>query len=465
MTSSQADVAAFAANLAKIAERSQLIVQEFAARNAGQAGMGAADPLHLSGIFAEWFARMMAEPQKIMELQLGWWQDTFNLWQQTAQKFLGENSEATIEPESRDRRFRDKAWQESIVFDFIKQSYLLTARWIQHSVHKVDGMDPQTRRKIDFYTRQFIDAMAPSNFLLTNPEVLRATLESNGESLVKGLSHMLEDLEQSKGPLRVSMTDMQAFEVGGNLAVSKGKVVFENDLMQLIQYEPLTKEVHRTPLLIIPPWINKFYILDLQPENSMVRWLVEQGYTVFVVSWVNPDTKLGGKGFDDYLKEGPLAAFDAIEAATGEKDVNVIGYCLGGTLLAITLSYLQHAARQRSDLVVRGQQLPARQGPLPLRPALLEFRFHAHARRHAQLLLKADVPAEPARQARRHYACRRAGASGENRNPGLSAFHARGSHRAVEIHLCRHAYLQGTDTLRARGQRAYRGRRQPALAA
>jgi polyhydroxyalkanoate synthase len=290
---------------------------------------------------------MMADPQKVMELQIGWWQDTVNLWQNMAQKFMGENGTPAFAPETKDKRFKDKAWEESIVFDFIKQSYLLTARWVQLSVHKIDGMDPETMRKIDFYTRQFVDAMAPSNFVLTNPQVLKATLESNGENLVRGLSHMLEDLEHSKGPLRVSMTDTRAFEVGKNLAVTKGKVVFQTPIMQLIQYEPLTDKVHDIPLLIIPPWINKYYILDLQPENSMVRWMVEQGFTVFVISWVNPDEKLGGKRFDDYLKEGTLAAMNAIEAATGQPHVNAVGYCLGGTLLAITLSYLKTKKQEK----------------------------------------------------------------------------------------------------------------------
>ena len=338
-TQPHADAATFAANLTKIAEQSQRIVQEFATRNASAASFGTGDPLHLSGAFAEWFARMMSDPQKLIELQMGWWQDTLNLWQNTTQKFLGEDNQPVIEPDGKDRRFRDNAWQESIIFDFIKQSYLLAARWTQNSIQKVDGMDPQTRRKIDFYTRQFVDAMAPSNFLLTNPEVLKTTLNTGGENLVHGLQNMLEDLEHSKGPLRVSMTDEHAFAVGKNLAVTKGKVVFENDLMQLIQYEPLTKDVYKTPLLVIPPWINKYYILDLQPENSFVRWLVHEGYTVFVTSWVNPNAKLGTKRFDDYLLEGPLAAMDAIEKATGEKQVNIIGYCLGGTLLSILLSY------------------------------------------------------------------------------------------------------------------------------
>jgi len=347
MTQSQPDVVTFAANLAKIAEQSQMIVQEFATRNTGGTNFGTGDPLHLSGVFAEWFARMMADPQKLLELQMGWWQDTLNLWQHTTQKFLGENGGPGIEPDIRDKRFKDKAWQESIVFDFIKQSYLLTTRWVQRSIHNIDGMDPQTTRKIDFYTRQFVDAMAPSNFLLTNPQVLKTTLETGGANLVRGLKNMLEDLGQSKGSLRVSMTDTEAFEVGRNLAITKGKVIFQNDLMQLIQYEPLTKDVRKTPLLVIPPWINKFYVLDLQPDNSMMRWMVEQGHTVFVISWVNPDAAMGGKRFDDYLLEGPLAAMDAIEAATGEKEINAVGYCLGGTLLSIALAYLRAKKQEK----------------------------------------------------------------------------------------------------------------------
>jgi polyhydroxyalkanoate synthase len=338
---SHADAVAFAANFAKIAEQSQHLIKEFLSRNAPGASFGTGDPLHMGGAFAEWFARMLSEPQKMVELQIGWWSDTMQLWQQMTQQFLGEEHSPVIEPDARDKRFRDSAWQENIVFDYIKQSYLLAARWAQRSIHDTPGMDSHTLKKIDFYTRQFVDAMAPSNFLLTNPEVLKKTLETNGENLVKGLRNMLEDLEQSKGPLRVSMTDVDAFEVGKNLAITDGKVIYQNDLIQLIQYEPLTKEIFKTPILVIPPWINKYYILDLQPQNSLVRWMVEQGHTVFVVSWANPGEALGHKGFEDYLKEGPLAALEAIKAATGEETINAVGYCLGGTLLAITLSYLK----------------------------------------------------------------------------------------------------------------------------
>ncbi len=340
------DPAEFAANMAKAAEKCQLIMQEFLARQAHDAGSSPIDPLNIGSAFAELFTRLMSDPLSLMEKQFGMWQDYMFLWQKTAQRLLGDEQEPVIAPDSRDRRFKDAAWQENAVFDFLKQSYLLSAKWIQNSVSGVEGLESHDARKIDFYTRQFVDAMCPSNFLMTNPEVLKATIDSNGENLVKGLGNLLEDIERGKGSVRISMTDDKAFEVGKNLAITKGKVVFRNDLIELIQYEPTTKEVNKTPLLVIPAWINKYYILDLQPENSCVKWAVDQGHTVFIVSWVNPDAKLSSKSFEDYMKEGVLAALEAIEQATGEKETNVIAYCLGGTLLSITLAWLQAKGQQ-----------------------------------------------------------------------------------------------------------------------
>lgn len=341
------DPAEFAGNMAKAAEKCQLIMQEFLARQAQDAATTPIDPLNIGNAFAELFTRMMADPLGIVEKQIGLWQDYMYLWQKTTKRLLGEEEEPVIAPDSRDRRFKDAAWEQNAVFDFLKQSYLLSARWIQKSVSDVEGLEPHDARKIDFYTRQFVDAMCPSNFLMTNPEVLKATIDSNGENLVKGLGNLLEDIERGKGSLRISMTDNSAFSVGKNLAVTKGKVVFRNDLIELIQYEASTKEVYKTPILVMPAWINKYYILDLQPENSCVKWAVDQGHTVFVVSWVNPDEKLSKKSFDDYMIEGPLAALEAIEKATGEKEISVVAYCLGGTLLSITLAWL-HAKKQQS---------------------------------------------------------------------------------------------------------------------
>ena len=327
-------------SMADIAERSQKLVADFLARQDNDAGHGPIDPLNIGSAFMEMTQRMMADPAKLVQAQMTLWQDYMRLWQTTAQRMWGQEAEPVAMPARGDRRFKHPEWDENELFDFVKQSYLLTARWMQSTVKDVEGLDDKTAQKVDFYTRQFVDAMAPSNFLMTNPEVLRATLESGGENLVKGLHNLLDDLERGKGRLKIKMTDVEAFKLGENIALTPGKVVYQNDLMQLIQYEPATKEVFKRPLLIIPPWINKFYILDLRPKNSFIRWAVEQGHTVFVISWVNPNEKLKSKSFEDYMKEGPLTALDAIERATGEAEANVIGYCLGGTLLACTLAYM-----------------------------------------------------------------------------------------------------------------------------
>jgi polyhydroxyalkanoate synthase subunit PhaC len=334
------DAAELSRQIADIAERSERLVADFLKRQTAPEGIGLADPMSIGAAFFEMTARMMADPAHLVQAQLSLWNDYMTLWQRTAQRFLGGSADPVIAPPPGDRRFRDRAWDDNTLFDFIKQSYLLSARWLQGTVRNVEGIDEHTARKVDFYTRQFVDALAPSNFVLTNPEVLRATLESRGENLLNGLNNLLDDLERGKGRLAIRMTDMEAFRLGENIAVTPGKVVYQNDLLQLIQYAPTTDSVMRRPLLIIPPWINKFYILDLRPDNSFVRWAVAQGHTVFVISWVNPDERLAAKTFADYMLGGPLAALDAIAAATGEREANVIGYCLGGTLLAATLAYM-----------------------------------------------------------------------------------------------------------------------------
>ena len=322
---------------ARLAERSQKVVSDFLAKQA-QEGPQKSDPLNIGHAFLEMTQRMMSNPEKVVQAQVQLWQDYLKLWQNTADRFMGKETKPLVEANKGDKRFADKSWTESLMFDYIKQSYLLTARWMQSTVKDVEGLDQKTAKKVDFYTRQFVDALAPSNFALTNPQVLKATLDSGGENLFKGLENLLGDLERGKGRLNISMTDMKAFEVGRNVAVSPGKVIYQNDLIQLIQYSPTTEEVYEKPLLIIPPWINKFYILDLKPENSFIKWTVAQGYTVFVVSWVNPDEKLAHKNFEDYMREGPLAAMDAIEEAIGVREVTTIGYCLGGTLMAAVLA-------------------------------------------------------------------------------------------------------------------------------
>src|SRR5690349_8780560 len=334
------DPVALTQSFATAADKSAKLLGEFAARQTDGGHVLASDEFGLTQAFLELAAKMLSNPCRLAEAQFNLLWEYSALWQSSMLKLLGQPSRPVAEPAKGDKRFRHEDWQEHFLFDYIKQSYLITARWLHGAVANVEGLDEHTRKKVDFFTRQYIDALAPSNFALTNPEVFRETIASGGQNLVKGLNNLLDDIERGHGQLKISMTDSKAFELGVNIATTPGQVVFQNDLMQLIQYQPTTAKVWKRPLLIIPPWINKYYILDLREKNSFIRHAVNEGMTVFVVSWVNPDAALAHKDFEDYLLEGPLAALDAIRDATGEADANVIGYCLGGTLLAATLGYL-----------------------------------------------------------------------------------------------------------------------------
>jgi len=310
-----------------------------AAANGSGGGATAPTAPPEAAAFAEAMSR--TDPARLMAAQMELWQGYQQLWLNTTRRLLTrEPSPPVATPAPDDRRFRHPDWTENPYFDFLKQSYLLNAEWLRNTLLAVEGLDPDTARKIDFYGRQMIDALAPTNFALTNPEVLRETAERKGENLIRGMENLAADMKRGNGRPAITQTDMQAFEVGRNVAVTPGKVVFQNDLIQLIQYAPTTPQVFSRPLLIIPPWINKFYILDLQPDNSFVRWTLDMGYTVFLISWVNPDKRHAGKGFDDYMTEGPLAALDAMERATGVRESTVIGYCIGGTLLAATMAWM-----------------------------------------------------------------------------------------------------------------------------
>ena len=342
------------AAMSRITEQSQRIMQAFIERQANSPReFNPLEPAVVSKAYQALWQQMLTNPVRLVEAQVALWQDYAKLWENTARRLAGEEVEPAVTPEPGDRRFRDDTWSENPLYDHIKQSYLLASKFMLSTVRETEGLDSHTAHKVDFYTRQFIDALAPTNFAMTNPEVARRTVETGGENLVQGLSNMLEDLERGQGQLRVRMTDPEKFKLGENVAVTPGKVVFENDLMQLLQYAPTTETVRKRPLLIIPPWINKYYILDLRPKNSFIKWAVDQGHTVFVISWVNPDERLAEKNMDDYLLEGPLAALDAVAKATGEHRVNAIGYCLGGTLLAATLAYLK--ARNAADAAVTGE--------------------------------------------------------------------------------------------------------------
>jgi len=262
------------------------------------------------------------------------------LWWNSTQAFMGFEAPPVVIAETGDRRFQDSDWDNLPLFEYIKQTYLIASNAIRASVVDLNNVDVQTARKIAFFTQQFVDAMSPSNFVLTNPVVIRETIETGGKNLLHGLKHFLDDIDPKDGKLRTKMTDFNAFELGQNIAATPGKVVFQNELMQLIQYAPATTKVYRRPLLIVPPWINKYYVVDLSEKNSFIRWAIGEGHTTFVISWVNPDENLADKDFEDYVFEGPLAALDAIEEACDEAQVNMVGYCLGGTLLGATAAYM-----------------------------------------------------------------------------------------------------------------------------
>jgi polyhydroxyalkanoate synthase subunit PhaC len=289
----------------------------------------------------------LSDPQRAFELQSSLGRAYLDLWAGAVKRMAGDQSEPVAAPDLKDKRFADPEWSQNQFFDFLKQAYLLTAQWGDRLVRDAAGVDEHTRKKAEFYVRQIANAISPSNFVLTNPELLRETLSSNAENLVRGMHMLSEDIKEGEGTLKIRQSDPSTFDVGRNLAVTPGKVVFQNDLMQLIQYEATTKQVMKTPLLIVPPWINKFYILDLTPEKSFIKWCVDQGITVFVLSWVNPDARLAQKSFEQYMREGVIEALDKVELATGEKQVNALGYCVGGTLLSITLAYLAAKKKKR----------------------------------------------------------------------------------------------------------------------
>lgn len=340
----------FSENLTEIASRSHALVQDFLERQAETGGGSAPmDPLNIGPAFLELTQSLMQSPEMVARNSMALWQDYMQLWQSTTLRMMGQETPNVIETERGDRRFKHADWQENQIFDFFKQSYLLASKYIHQTVDEADGLDEKTKNKIAFYTKQSVDALSPSNFVMTNPEALKATIESRGENLVSGLKNMLEDLESGDGQLNIRMTDLDAFEVGENVATTPGKVVFQNHLFQLIQYSPTTKKVFETPLVIFPPWINKFYILDLQPKNSFIRWAVAQGLTVFIVSWVNPDERHKELTMDDYLIDGQVKAIDTVRELTGQKSTHVIGYCIAGTLMAATLAWLK-AKKQASKV-------------------------------------------------------------------------------------------------------------------
>jgi polyhydroxyalkanoate synthase subunit PhaC len=343
------DVDALAHNISKAIEQGGKVLAAYLRpRQSGEIKTTIADDIgemvRSIGRVVEYY---MAEPQRAFAAQAALTTQFVDLWAATLQRLQGEKAEPVAPPDASDKRFADPAWRDNPYFDFIKQAYVLTTRWADDLVEHADELEPHDRDKAQFYLRQVTAALSPSNFVATNPELLRTTLSESGENLVRGLKMLSEDIQAGHGTLRIRQADARAFKLGVNLAVTPGKVIFRNELLELIQYEPTTAEVYKRPLLIVPPWINKFYILDLNPEKSFIRWAAAQGLTVFVISWVNPDERHADKDFDSYMREGILTAVDCIEQATGEREVAAIGYCVGGTLLAATLGYLAAVGDKR----------------------------------------------------------------------------------------------------------------------
>lgn len=288
--------------------------------------------------------QLLSDPEKLSNSTTQFWEEQLNLWE----KWINSDPTVVKKPdiEKVDSRFRSKLW-DTWLFDYVRNAYLLTAEHLQKTVNDIDSLDERTARKVKFFTKQYVDAMSPTNFAALNPDVLKATVDSNGGNLLSGLNNLLDDLKKGKGELAIKMVDPNAFELGKDVATTDGKVVYQNELMQLIQYQPTTKSVLETPLLIIPPWINKYYILDLTPRNSFIKWAIDQGHTVFVISWVNPDARHAHKTFDDYLVEGPLAALDVIDRRCKTNTTNLVGYCLGGTLTAVLLGWLKSNKQEK----------------------------------------------------------------------------------------------------------------------
>lgn len=333
-------VETLSANLARAAVTAQGAIAEAALRQADRPSALTPDPFHVAPALNEVMTRLAAQPDRLMRAQADLFSRYMDLWQSAARRVAGETVEPVVSPAPGDKRFNDPDWASNPMFDMMKQSYLLSSNWLNSLVAEVDGVDPATKRRVEFFTKMLTDAFSPSNFLMSNPAALREAVQTQGQSIVRGIENFAADLERGGGQLAISQTDLAKFKVGENVATAPGKVVYQNDILQLLQFDPTTETVCEIPLLIFPPWINKFYILDLRPENSMIRWLTGQGFTVFVASWVNPDRKLADKTFEDYMIEGVYDATQQVMTQCGVDRVNTVGYCIGGTLLSVALAHM-----------------------------------------------------------------------------------------------------------------------------
>ena len=336
----RAQIEALSMNLARAALTAQGAIAEMALRQAERPAALSPDPFHVAPALNQVIGRLAAQPERMMRAQADLFSKYLELWQTTARRATGETAAPVVSPAKGDKRFNDPDWSDNPVFDAIKQSYLLTANFLNDMVSGVDGVEPLEKRRVEFFMRMLTDAFSPSNFLASNPTALKEVMSSGGQSLVKGMENFQADLQRGGGALSIAQTDYDMFKIGENVATAPGKVVFRNEIIELLQFSPSTEQVYEIPLLIFPPWINKFYIMDLRPENSLIRWLASQGITVFVASWVNPDASLASKTFEDYMRQGIYEGVGAAMKQAGVDHVNTVGYCIGGTLLSATLAHM-----------------------------------------------------------------------------------------------------------------------------
>jgi polyhydroxyalkanoate synthase len=350
------DTAEFAKNMAIVMQRSQQVWAKMMEANAKDDRPAHADPMNIMPVFSQLGMEMISNPEKMAERSLELWSQQAELWRRAMMSWTGAEAEAPVaEPVRGDKRFKDDDWSSNQVFDYLKQTYLVTSRWTQDVVHNIGDMPERDRARVDFYTRAFVEAMSPSNFAATNPEVLRTTMEQKGANLMRGVEALARDVDRGKGKLIISQTDMDAFEVGRDMAVTEGAVIWQSNIMQLIQYSPTTEEVHARPLMFIPPWINKYYILDLNEKKSMVKWLVDQGYTVFMISWVNPTEAQKDETWQSYM-DAVLDAIDVVRKETSQERINVAAYCVGGSLTGAMLAYL---AREKDNRIASATMFTA----------------------------------------------------------------------------------------------------------
>lgn len=331
------------ANLARLEELSQRMTAAVARRKLADPSLsGPSQDVYMKAA-AAYVAEMMQNPSKVIEHQVSYWGKTLKHYVEAHQTLLKGELKAPADPGPKDRRFSNPLWDTHPFFNYLKQQYLLNAEAMTGAVAGLDMLEPEDRKRVEYFTRQLVDMFSPTNFLGTNPDALEKAVQTDGESLVQGLENLVRDIEAHDGELLVTLADRKAFKLGTNIATTPGAVVYRNRMLELIQYTPTTEKVHQTPLIIFPPWINKFYILDLKPQNSLIKWIVDQGFTLFVVSWVNPDPSYRDVGLDDYIRDGYMRAMAEVRRITGEKQVNAVGYCIAGTTLSLTLAYLAKA--------------------------------------------------------------------------------------------------------------------------